>query len=190
MTIAFRFTSADLERMPEIDGVRYEIVDGELLVSRQPVEQHQYVCTVLTYELHGWDMTTGRGMTVIAPGLAFSNDDDVIPDLVWISHERRAQALDAQGHYRIAPELVIEVLSPGALNERRDREVKLGLYSRRNVQEYWIANWREHTVDIYRATGVTLNLVATLSDGDIITSPLLPGFACPVTRLWAAAPNQ
>jgi len=83
--------------------------------------------------------------------------------------------------------LVIEVLSPGRANEVRDREVKLQLYSRRGVQEYWIADWRRHTVDVYRREDGALRLVATLSDGDTVTSPLLPGFASPVSSLWAPA---
>ena len=185
MTTAFRFTSADLERLPDIEGVRYEIIDGDLYVSRQPDESHQYTCTVFTFALHGWSAQTGAGLTAGAPGLVFTEDNDVIPDLVWISHERRALARDEKGHYRIAPELVIEVLSPGSVNERRDRDLKLNLYSRQGVQEYWIADWRQHLVEVYRREDEGLRLVTTLSDSDVLTSPLLPGFACPVASLWA-----
>lgn len=189
MTVAFRFTSADLERFPDIEGVRYEIIDGELFVSRQPDEAHQYVCTALTFALHGWRLQTGAGLTIGVPGLVFSEDNDVIPDLVWISHERRALARDEKGHYRIAPELVIEVLSPGSVNERRDRDLKLSLYSRQGAREYWIADWQQRLVEVYRPEGEALRLVATLSDEAVLTSPLLPGFACQVSSLWAPAVN-
>lgn len=87
--------------------------------------------------------------------------------------------------YRFAPELVIEVLSPGFVNERRDRELKLNLYSRQGVQEYWIADWRQHFVEVYRPDAGDLRLVATLYDPDTLTTPLLPGFACEVSSLWA-----
>ena len=185
MTTAFRFTSADLDRMPEIEGVRYEIIDGDLHVSRQPDESHQFTCTRFTVALEGWNLLTGAGMTVPAPGLVFSEDNDVIPDLVWISHAQRALARDEKGHYRLAPELVIEVLSPGPVNEHRDRDLKLALYSRRDVQEYWIADWRLHTVDVFRRRDGALEFVATLSDADMLTSPLFPGLAFPVSSLWA-----
>jgi Uma2 family endonuclease len=185
MTVAFRFTSADLERLPDLPGVRYEIIEGDLHVSRQPDEQHQYTCGVFGYELHAWSNRTGTGLAVPAPGLVFADDDDVVPDLVWISHARRAIARDDKGHYRVAPELVIEVLSPGAINERRDREVKLKLYARKEALEYWIADGRHHTVEVYRRDGGSLQLVETLSDGDVLTSPLLPGFTCSVSSLWA-----
>lgn len=185
VTTAFRFTSADLELLPDIAGVRYEIIDGDLYVSRQPDEAHQYACTVLTFALHGWSIQTGTGLTVPAPGLVFAEDDDVIPDLVWISHRQRALARDEKGHYRLSPELVVEVLSPGVVNERRDRDLKLNLYSRQGALEYWIADWREHIVEVYRREDGGLRLVATLRDGELLTSPLLPGFACPVESLWA-----
>ena len=184
MTTAFRFTSADLERLPVIEGVRYEIIDGDLYVSRAPGEPHQYTCTVFTSSLHVWSTQTGLGLTVTAPGLVFSEDDDVIPDLVWISHARRQLALDEKDHYRLAPELVIEVLSPGSANEQRDRDAKLSLYSRRGVQDYWIADPQRRLVDVYRHDGEGLRLIATLVDGDVLTSPLLPGFACEVSSLW------
>ena len=184
MTTAFRFTSADLDRLPEIEGVRYEIIDGDLLVSRQPTEAHQYVCMVIGSAFHMWNTHTGIGLTVQVPGLVFSADNDVIPDLVWISHARRAAALDDRGHYRFAPELVVEALSPGRANELRDRDLKLALYSRQGVQEYWIVDWQQHAVEIYRRQGDALRLAETLLDGEHLTSPLLPGFACAVTSLW------
>ena len=77
------------------------------------------------------------------------------------------------------------MLSPGSVNERRDRESKLGLYFRQGVQEYWIADWEEHLVEVYRPESGELRLVQTLHDGDIPTSPILPGFACAISSLWA-----
>lgn len=189
MTVGFRFTSADLERLPEIEGVRYEIIDGDLYVSRQPDESHQYTSTALASALHTWSTQTGAGITTVVPGLVFSEDSDVIPDVVWISNERRALARDEKGHYRLAPELVIEVLSPGLMNERRDRELKLELYSRQGVQEYWIVDWQQHAIELFRRGAAGLLIAEVLSDGDVITSPLLPEFSCPVSSLWIPAPG-
>jgi Uma2 family endonuclease len=183
-----RFTSRDLELLPEpLDATRYEIIDGELYVSTQPHAQHQYACSRLTSSLDQWDDVTGVGFTLGAPGLIFSPDKDVAPDLVWISRERYAQVIDRAGHLQSAPELVVEVLSYGDANEARDREVKLSLYSRQGVREYWIVDWRRQEVQVYRRRDATLILVGTLQSGDEITSPLVPGFACPVSRLWIPA---
>jgi Uma2 family endonuclease len=187
MSVQRRYTSRDLDQLPDIEGIRYEIVDGELFVSKQPGLKHQYVCTVLTAGLHVWCVSDGHGRVYGTPGLVFSDDDDVIPDLVWIGEERLAVGRDASGHITVGPELAIEVLSPGSANERRDRVAKLGLYSRRGVDEYWIVDWRQHTVEVFRRAGDDLTLVATLGDGDRLTSPLLRGFELPVVDLWEPA---
>jgi Uma2 family endonuclease len=131
MAVGFRFTQADLELLPEIEGVRYEIIDGELYVSTQPTEPHQYACTILSAHLVMWSSQSGTGITLQAPGLVFPDGDNVAPDVVWISSERRAEALDGGGHYRLAPEIVGEVLSPGGVNERLAGSLLRGLPPRR-----------------------------------------------------------
>ena len=173
--------------MPKIEGVRYEIIDGELFVSNAPHWHHQLAADEIRTALGLWSRATAAGITVTAPGLVFADDQDVIPDLIWISRERLARGQDAAGHFTIAPELVVEVLSPGSANERRDREIKLSLYSRRGVDEYWIVDWRAQTVEVYRRRESTLHLIDTLSNDQTLTSPLLPGFSCPIASLWAPA---
>lgn len=184
MTAGLRLTSADLDRLPDIPGVRYEIIDGELLVSRQPQAEHQYACGAAHVALHSWNEETQAGFAFEVPGLVFADDDDVIPDLIWISRARFAEALDDKGHFRLAPEIVVEAVSPGRANEVRDREIKLALYSRQGVLEYWILDWQARTIEIFRRVDGDLRSVATLSNDDVITSPLLPGFSCPLARLW------
>jgi Uma2 family endonuclease len=130
-----RWTTRDLELMPEDDN-RYEIVDGELYVSKQPDSHHQIVCTKIASFLDRWSEQTGKGVAISTPGVIFTNDNAVVPDVVWISNELLATALQADGKLHSCPELVVEVLSPGTENARRDRELKLKLYSRRNAKEY------------------------------------------------------
>jgi Uma2 family endonuclease len=179
-----RFTSADLEQMPD-DGKRYEIIDGELYVSDPHYWSHQLVCGKIVAALMGWDEQANIGVPNMAPGLIFSPYDDVAPDVVWISNERLAMALGQDGHLHDAPEIVAEVLSPGFENERRDRETKLKLYARRGVQEYWIVDWRKRQIEVFRREQATLKQVAMLFAQDSLESPLLPGFACRVEVLFA-----
>jgi Uma2 family endonuclease len=184
MSVQRRYTSADLDLLPAIGGVRYEIIDGELHVSKQPTWRHQRACNRVSTALTNWSDATGLGEATPAPGLIFAEDDDVAPDVVWISKERFEGALDDAEHLRKAPELVVEVLSPGSRNERRDRETKLALYARHDVLEYWIVDCRLRTVYVFRRDGDELMLAATLMDDDMLTSPILPGFSCAVRRLW------
>jgi Uma2 family endonuclease len=178
-----RWTAADLELFPD-NGNRYEIVDGDLLVTRAPDWRHQKASTRISTALDTWSLSTGLGEAVQAPGVIFTDADNVIPDVVWVSRERLAVLLDEAGHLIGAPELVVEVLSPGNENERRDRELKLKLYSERGVQEYWIIDWQKRQVEVYRREQVLLRLVNTLFPPDQLTSPLLPNFLYPVSQLF------
>jgi Uma2 family endonuclease len=182
-----KFTSADLARMPD-DGKRYEIIEGELYVSKQPGFEHQYSCSRLTRFLDVWNDGEQAGAVLGAPGLVFADDDDVAPDVVWVSREHLQGMLDKAGHLTKAPELVVEVLSPGKANERRDRQAKLGLYSRRGVLEYWIVDWMQRLVEVYRRERGALKLTATLYADDVLESPRLPGFSCQVAKLFFTRP--
>lgn len=184
-----KFTSADLARMPD-DGKRYEIIEGELYVSKQPGVEHQYTCSRLVGFLGNWNEENGVGVALIAPGLVFAEDDDVAPDVVWVSREHLQGMLDKAGHLTKAPELVVEVLSPGKANERRDRQAKLGLYSRRGVLEYWIVDWMQRLVEVYRRERGALKLAATLYADDVLESPMLPGFSCQVAKLFLTQPSS
>ena len=177
------WTIADIDLLPESSN-RYEIIDGELFVTRAPHWGHQITTGNVASELRNWSIVSGMGQAVQAPGLIFSDADNVIPDVVWISQKRLATGLDESGHLIVTPELVVEVLSAGTDNERRDREAKLKLYSARGVQEYWIINWRSPQVEIYRRQNIMLTLVCTLLPGDELTSPLLPEFGCAIDRLF------
>ncbi|MFS8117541.1 MAG: Uma2 family endonuclease [Microcoleus sp.] len=179
-----RWTTADLELLPD-NGDRYELIDGELFVTRAPHWGHQQTCGRFFSVLDTWSMSAGLGRTAINPGLIFTDADNVIPDVVWASNERLTLLLDEAGHLTAAPELIVEVLSLGADNERRDRDLKLRLYSVRGVQEYWIANWRLQQIEVYRREQASLSLVATLLRNDELTSPLLPGFSCSVAQIFA-----
>ena len=182
---AVRWTIADLEGFPDDETKRYEIIDGELFVSKQPHREHQAVCARCTIALGVWNDQTQLGRIFIAPGIIFSESDAVAPDVMWASHERLAAIERGDDpHFYGAPELVIEVLSPGATNERRDREAKLKLYSIYGVLEYWIVDWRTQHVAVYRRHDAQLTLAATLTRDATLTSPILPGFTLPIATLF------
>ena len=151
-------------------------------MTRVPDWKHQAVCVNIVTVLKLWSDENGLGQPAINPGIVFSESDNVIPDVVWASYERLERLLDEAGHLTAAPELVIEVLSPGKTNERRDKEAKLKLYSVQGVHEYWIVNLKEQTVEVYRRENASLKLVATLYSQDELTSPILLGFSCLINK--------
>lgn len=178
-----RWTVADLEVLPE-DGGRYEIIDGELFVTRAPHWKHQNVAVKIVTALENWSVQSGLGEPAINPGLVFSEIDSVIPDVVWASHQRLETMLDEAGHLTSAPELVVEVLSPGEKNERRDKEAKLKIYSTYGVLEYWIADRNQCKVEVYRREDGLLKLALSLYAADELISPILPGFRVAVGRFF------
>jgi Uma2 family endonuclease len=138
--------------------------------------------------LDEWNEQTGLGVVNAAPGLIFAEDDDVAPDLVWISYPTLSAALREDMKLHSAPELVIEVLSPGFANQQRDRQAKLKLYGRRGVREYWIVNGQEREVEVYRHDGTSLKFWASFREVDLLESSLLPGFSCQVSKLFFQLP--
>ena len=166
-------TIEDLDAMPE-DGNRYELIEGELFVSRAPGLTHQRIVRRLLVAIENYLDRNPIGEVLPGPGVIFSDFNGVIPDIVYMSNERREEIVQGE-KITGAPELVIEVLSPGIENERRDRHAKRQLYGKYGIEEYWIADPENSTLEIYRSPG--LRLTATLGIEDEITSPLLPGFS-------------
>ncbi|MEQ9548083.1 MAG: Uma2 family endonuclease [Coleofasciculus sp. G3-WIS-01] len=178
-----RWTVGDLELFPE-DGKRYEIIDGELIVTRAPHWKHQEVTGNVYAQLQTWSRQTGLGRAAIAPGIIFSATDSVIPDVVWASNQRLEECLDESGHLTDAPELVVEVLSKGNKDRQRDLELKLKLYSTQGVQEYWILDRQKQEIKVYRREQAMLKLVVTLFAQDVLTTSILPGFSGIVGELF------
>ena len=178
-----RWTTSDLDLLPESEN-RYEVIDGELCVTRAPHWKHQKACTRVSTALDQWSQTTRLGETVQAPGIIFSEADNVIPDVVWVSCDRLDSAIDASGHLIAAPELIVEVLSDGIQQQQRDKTVKLKLYSLRGVQEYWIIDWQNQQLEAYRRQQFQLELANTYLPNDVLTSPLLPGFEMAIAQLF------
>ena len=186
MASTLHWKTADLEALPYVEGTRYEIIGGELFVSTTPHYNHQFVCGEIHRLLQNWSLQTKLGKTILGTGLIFADDDAVIPDVAWLSNECLTESLGKDGKLHSAPDLVIEVLSPGAKNRRRDRDAKLKLYSRRGVLEYWIVDWQAQSIEVYRQKHSQLDHISTWIKGDLLESPLLHGFSTRVDDLFAS----
>ena len=182
---SIRWTVHDLEVLPQNEWTTYEIIDGELFMAKAPHRRHQQVGLEIGSALNDWSKQSGLGETIVAPGVILSDADNVIPDLVWVSKERMALIEDEAGHLIGMPELLVEVLSPGSENIRRDREAKLKLYSVTGAQEYWIADRFSKQIEVYRRENNRLVLTETLTDKDILRSPLLPEFSAEVSQFFS-----
>ena len=175
-------TNADLECMPD-DGKRYELIGGELYVSAAPDLIHQRAAGRIYLAFSRYLEHQPIGEILFGPGVILSDYDGVIPDLVYLSIERRAEIATGARIYG-APNLVVEILSPGKQNMERDRKKKLKLYETFGVDEYWIVDTRQQEVEVYRRKNPSLKLFTTFVSDETITTPLLPDFGCPVQSFF------
>jgi Uma2 family endonuclease len=139
------WTYDDLVRMPEPqDGKRYEILDGELVVSPSPALRHQYVLGRVFYALMREIQDARRGLVFTAPlDVVLSWTRVVIPDLVAVRADR-FEILQRRGVFG-PPDLVIEILSPS--NRRYDQNRKRRIYASSGIPEYWIIDPDGNTLD-------------------------------------------
>ena len=175
-------TVADLDACPD-DNNRYELIGGELFVSRAPGIPHQFVIQNLQIALVDYLRRNPIGKVVPGAGAIFSDYDAVIPDLAFVRNERWDQVVKGEKFTR-ALDLVIEVTSPGAENRRRDLLIKRQLYGKYGVAEYWVVDSENRSVEVYRLQDNRLESVATLRESDEIVSPLLPGFHLSVGMIF------
>jgi Uma2 family endonuclease len=173
------FTAEDLEHLPD-DGKRYELFDGELIVSPAPIPQHQGV----SWECGNFlaqAVSAGWGRAFAAPiEVHFSSHRVVQPDLLFIRRER----LHIIGKKQIegAPDLVVEILSPRS--RKADLGWKLTLYAQGGVPFYWVLDPVARTVRVYRLEEGAYIAEPILRPGQMLTCPLFPGIAAAVTRLF------
>jgi len=180
-TKAQLLTIADWDAMPYGDGNRYEIIEGELFVSCSPGLTHQIVSDNLVVLLRNFLRLNPIGIAVSTPGLVLSEYSGVIPDIVYFSDISRQRVVSGE-RLTGAPDLVIEILSKGAENARRDRVVKRQLYAKHRVPEYWIIDCHRRAVEIYRLEA--LELVTILEKNDELSTNVLPGFSCSVSDIF------
>jgi Uma2 family endonuclease len=176
-------TIADWEAMPD-DGNRYEIIEGELFVSCSPGLTHQIVLGNLIFLIRTHLEATNAGVVISTPGLILSDFSGVIPDLVFFRPAKRSKIISGE-RLKGPPDLVMEILSPGAGNMRRDRVAKLHLYATHGVPEYWIADPSKQILEVFRLTGESYELTHSLTADEELTSPELPGFVCKVSKIFA-----
>ena len=176
-------TVADLDAFPEDDGNRYELIGGELFVSCAPGIPHQRVLQNLQIGLSDYLRTNPIGILVPGAGAIFSDYDAVIPDLAFVRHERWDQVVTGE-KFTGALDIVIEILSPGSQNRRRDLSAKRQLYGQYGVTEYWIVDSENQSVLIFRLREQTLEEAATLYHEDELSSPILPEFRLKVSAIF------
>lgn len=141
-----RWTAARVRELPD-DGNRYEVVDGELLVTPAPSFDHQHAAGALLISLHTYLEGSALGVAVMSPAdIEFDPTTLVQPDVFVVplaAGRRPKRWADIHGLL-----LAIEVLSPSTA--RADRTVKRRRYQRAGVPAYWIVDLDARLVERWR----------------------------------------
>ena len=174
-----KFTHRDYLLLPEQD--RRELIEGDFYVVPSPSFRHQSIVANLGVVLWDFVRRNRLGVVLWAPmDVALSEVNVVQPDILFISNERRH--IITENNISGAPDLAIEILSPGTA--QRDRELKLSLYSRFGVREYWIVDPDERSVQAMGLGPEGYNTIRTHTSG-MVSSPLLPGLDIPLDEIFA-----
>jgi Uma2 family endonuclease len=184
MTPSVKFTYDDFLNFPD-DGKRHEIIDGEHFVTPSPNTKHQRVVVSLAGSLWMYLKQHPIGELFVAPfDVLFSDLDVVEPDLLYISRERRQVVTEK--HVVGAPDLAVEILSPGT--RKTDEVTKRKLYERFGVQEYWVVDPELDAVKVYRRVENVFARVSELSleAGGVLTTPLLPDWSVTLAEIFAS----
>lgn len=162
----------------------YELIDGELHISTTPSLKHQRICPEIQVELVNHARRHGEGEVFQAPtGVRLSDNDVVEPDLIMVMPNSSAvigaQAIEG------APDLVVEVLTPGTAH--RDLGRKRELYERAGVREYWIVDPESRSIEVLGMRNGAYVQIGLHKTGDILSSRVLPLFEIEISDLFATA---
>jgi Uma2 family endonuclease len=180
-----RWTYRDLIALPD-DGLRHELLDGEHVVTPSPAVAHQLILWDLSREIANFLDAHPVGTALAAPfDVKLSLFTVLVPDLVYFTAERFARVVNEK-HAVAAPDLVVEILSPGT--RRRDKGRKRAIYEREGVAEYWVVDPEAKQVSVRRraepAPGFTTAMTLAYAKRDVLASPLFPGLRIPLARIF------
>jgi len=183
-----RYTAADLWRWPE-DGLRHELVRGEVVSMVPPGVEHGLLAATLAERLKGHVRTCRLGWVLTETGYILSRDPDTVraPDVSFLAAARVPRGSVPCGFAEGAPDLAVEVVSPS--DRHSEVQERVQDYLRAGARQVWVIEPRTRSVTVYAPDGTAqvLREEDTLTGGD-----LLPGFALPVHELFAelAPPHQ
>jgi Uma2 family endonuclease len=179
------WTYADLVALPE-DQLRHELIDGEHVVTPSPGTPHQLILWNLTELLAPYLRANPVGTALAGPfDVKLALFTVLVPDLVYFTTERFARVVNDR-HATAAPDLVVEILSPGT--RRRDKGRKRVIYDREGVCEYWIVDPEAESIMALRRpradAGLTRVTTWTLEANGALESPLFPGLRLPLRDVF------
>ncbi len=180
-TLTKPVTADELLAMPD-DGYRYELVEGELRRMSPAGDEHGQVGMELAIPLGSHVKKNKLGKLYLAEtGFLIRTNPDTVraPDIAFVRMERIKQTPGIKGYRVGAPDLAVEVVSPGdTVNEVED---KVAEWLEVGARMVWVVSPKLHTVTVYRSLTdiVTLTAKDKLDGGEVV-----PGFQMNVAEIF------
>jgi len=159
------------------DGNRYELIEGELVLTPSPGTLHQIVAGNVFMLLNISVRKDNAGKVIFAPLDVVLDEtakhNTFQPDIVFISKDRLS--IIEETRINGAPDLVVEVLSPATI--KRDRGKKSRRYLQSGVREYWLVDPREKLLEVFVPGEKDWQRTGVYEEGEdeLIISKVLPG---------------
>jgi Uma2 family endonuclease len=174
-----KYTYQDYLKTP--DDVRYELIEGDMLMTPSPTPTHQRISRKIEFILEKHVTKNDLGEVFYAPcDVYLDNENLVQPDILVISKER----LNIIGEKNIqgAPDLVIEIISESTAY--RDLVQKKKLYAMFGVKEYWIVIPDEGSVEILILRDKSYISHKIYTKEDTLESPLMKGLCIELKNIF------
>lgn len=177
-----KLTYADYLLLPEEQGCRFEILDGELVRDPSPIVIHQRVSRRLQRMLEDYFATVdSTGEVFNAPlDVTLGEYTVVQPDLFYMAGGQEQMILRA----RIdgPPRLVVEVMSPAT--SRKDRLRKRCIYQQAGIQHYWLVSPEERSLECFSLHAGIYAITVSGMDDDLVEPREFPGLSIALSALW------
>jgi len=174
-------TYDDYKTFPDNDGIRKEIIEGDLFMTPAPSTKHQSILRELSFLFYDFVKKNKLGEILFAPcDVVLSRINIVQPDLIFISKKNLQilTDLNVQG----APDLVVEIISPSSKDA--DQIYKKRIYEKFGIKEYWIVDPDEETVEIWTLKNKKYHLATKAKKPQIIKSRLLPEMKIDLSKIY------
>ena len=174
-------TADDLLRLSS-DGVRGELIRGALIETMPAGLRHGQIVVRLAARLYNFVDSKKLGVLAASDsGVWLERDPDTVrePDLAFFSAEKIPLDADIPGYAEVAPDLVVEIVSP--TDRRAEVNDKALMWLRYGVRLVWVVRPEERLIDVHRDG----HSVAALNESETLDGlDVLPGFSCAVREVF------
>ena len=176
-----KYNYDDYLNLPE-DGKRYEVINGELVMSAAPNTFHQTISNNIEDELRSFIKMSKSGKMFHAPVDVLISETNVVqPDIIYISKDR--SDIITENNINGTPDLIMEILSPGSAYY--DLLEKKELYEQFGLKEYWIVDPKKQRVDIYLNVNQQFELNQRAESEGSVKSIMIKGFEISLESIFS-----